>query len=303
MRVIDVLNSPWAIVPDKLQEIQAIYATHLRGEKIDIKGIEAKLGQPLQNKEQGYEVIDGVAVIPVDGVISKRMNLFSQISGGASTELIGRDFRAALADPAVHALILRVDSPGGSVDGTQELARMIHGARGVKPIATYVDGMMASAAYWIGSAADKIYIGSDTDAVGSIGVVASHTDYSRREEMMGIKTTEIYAGKYKRIASEHHPLSEAGQQYMQDMVDYLYSVFVGEVASQRGTDTETVLKNMADGRVFIGQQAVSAGLVDGVSTLDQLIADLGASRIAEQKRRAALRVLNAQFSQSAPVRA
>ena len=76
MRVIDVLNSPWAIVPDKLQEIQAIYATHLRGEKIDIKGIEAKLGQPLQNKEQGYEVIDGVAVIPVDGVVSKRMNLF-----------------------------------------------------------------------------------------------------------------------------------------------------------------------------------------------------------------------------------
>ena len=84
-----------------------------------------------------------------------------------------------------------------------------------------------------------------------------------------MKTTEIFAGKYKRIASSHHPFTEAGQQYIQDMVDYLYSVFVGEVANQRGTDTETVFKNMADGRVFIGQQAVSAGLVDGVATLDR----------------------------------
>lgn len=303
MRVIDVLSSPWAIVPSKLMEIQAIYATHLRGDKIDLKGIEAKIGQPLQNEPQGYEVVDGVAIIPVDGVISKRMNLFTKISGGASTELIGRDIRAALADTSVHALILRVDSPGGTVDGTQELAQLIHAARGQKPIATYVDGMMASAAYWIGSAADKAYIGSDTNAVGSIGVVASHTDYSRYEENMGIKTTEIYAGKYKRIASEHQPLSEDGRQYMQDMVDYLYSVFVADVAKQRGTDTETVLKNMADGRIFTGQQAVSAGLVDGVSTLDQLIADMGASRAAEQQRRSALHALNAQLRNPAPVRA
>ena len=288
MLVIDVLNSPWAIVPDKLHEIQAIYATHLRGEKIDIKGIEAKLGQPLQNKEQGYEVIDGVAVIPVDGVVSKRMNLFSQISGGASTELIGRDIRAALADPAVHSLLLQVDSPGGTVDGTQELAQLIHGARGQKPIVTYVDGMMASAAYWIGSAADMVFIGSDTAQVGSIGVVASHTDYSRREEMLGMKTTEIFAGKYKRIASSHKPLSEDGQQYIQDMVDYLYSVFVGDVAKQRGTDTETVLQDMADGRVFTGQQAVSAGLVDGVATMNSLIAKLNADRTDAAQRRASL---------------
>lgn len=298
MRVIDVLNSPWAIVPDKLQEIQAIYATHLRGEKIDIKGIEAKLGQPLQNKEQGYEVIDGVAVIPVDGVVSKRMNLFSQISGGASTELIGRDIRAALADPAVHSLLLQVDSPGGTVDGTQELAQLIHGARGQKPIVTYVDGMMASAAYWIGSAASKAFIGSDTAQVGSIGVVASHTDYSRREEMLGMKTTEIFAGKYKRIASSHKPLSEDGQQYIQDMVDYLYSVFVADVAKQRGTDTETVLQNMADGRVFTGQQAVNAGLVDGVATMTGLIAKLNADRTDAAQRRASLADLNASLSRS-----
>lgn len=291
MRIIDVLSSPWAILPDKLAEIQAIYATHLRGEKIDIKSIEAKLGRPLDNSEQGYEIINGVAVIPVEGVISKRMNLFSQISGGVSSQLIARDIQGALDNPDVGAIILRVDSPGGTVDGTQELARQVRAAGQQKPVVTFVDGMMASAAYWIGSAASASYIGSGTDVVGSVGVVASHTDISKREEAMGIKVTEIYAGKYKRIASEHKTLSEAGQQYMQDNVDYLYTVFVADVAMQRGVDVETVLKNMADGRVFTGQQAIDAGLVDGASTLSALIADLAAGGpLTRQSARPATRL-------------
>lgn len=302
MRVIDILTSPWAVVPDKLFEIQSIYSRHLRGEKIDIKALEAKLGQPLQNEVQGYETIDGVAVVPVDGVMSKRMNLFSKISGGASTEMIARDFRAALADPAVHAIILRIDSPGGSVDGTMELAQMIYAARGQKPIVALADGMAASAAYWVASAADHVYVSSATTAVGSIGVVATHVDYSESEKSAGIRVTEIYAGQFKRIASEHKPLSAEGRQYMQDTVDHLYSIFVTEVAKHRGSDPETVHKNMADGRIFIGQQAIDAGLVDGVSTLDQLIADMGASQIAERQRAAALRALNATLT-AAPVRA
>lgn len=278
MRVIDILTSPWAIVPDKLLEIKAIYETHLRGEKIDIKGLEAKLGQPLKREEQGYEVVDRVAIIPVDGVIAKKMNLFSRISGGASTQLIGRDLREALEDPKVDAIILQIDSPGGAVDGTSELADTIYAARGEKPIVAYADGMMASAAYWLGSAADAVYIAGGTTTVGSIGVVATHVDVSRYEERVGIKTTEIYAGRYKRIASSYKPLTDEGRASIQDHVDYIYSVFVGAVAKHRGVSEETVLKDMADGRIFVGQQAIDAGLVDGVSTLDALIADLRAGK-------------------------
>jgi len=274
MRILDVLNSPWAIVPAKLSEITEIYATHLRGEKIDVKALEAKLGQPLANEQRDYEIIDGVAVIGVEGVLAKRMNLFSQISGGASTELIGRDLRAALADSRVHAILLNVDSPGGAVDGTQTLADAVYNARGVKPVVAFADGMMASAAYWIGSAAQEIYISGDTVMSGSIGVAMQHVDYSRYEEKVGIKTTDIYAGKYKRIASSSAPLSEEGRATLQTMVDQLYTVFVDNVARNRGTDTETVLKDMADGRLFVGRAAIDAGLVDGVSTFDALIADL-----------------------------
>ena len=283
MRLIDILTAPWAIVPEKLLEIQAIYRTHLRGEKIDLAAIEARLGKPLANEPKPYEVHKGVAVIEMEGIVAKRMSLFTKISGGISTYYVHEQFSAAMADPKVRGVLLNIDSPGGGIDGTAELAGLIHSARGEKPILAYTDGMMASAAYWIGSAADAVYISGDTAQVGSIGVVASHMDISEAEKMIGIKTTEIVAGKYKRIASRHAPLSKEGKATIQEMVDHVYSAFVGDVAKHRGVSEEQVLEQMADGKVFFGRQAVNAGLVDGVSTIEELIGKLSAGEIAAGK--------------------
>ena len=276
MRLLDILTSPWAIVPEKLFEIREIYFTHLRGEKINIKAIEeaikVKIGKPLDNKSGRYQVINDTAVIPIQGVIAKRMNLFMRIFfGGTSTQYVGQDIKEALADNSIKSILLDIDSPGGTVDGTQELAQIIFNGRNQKPVVAYSDGMIASAAYWIGSAADNIYISGDTIDVGSIGVVTEHVDYSKYDEKAGVKITEIYAGKYKRIASQNQPLTKEGKQYIQDQVDYLYTIFVDEVARQRGVSSDIVLESMADGRIFTGKQAISAGLVDGVSTFDRLI--------------------------------
>jgi len=274
MKLLDVITAPWAIQPEKLLEIQAIYATHMRGEKIDIEAVEKRLGRPLANEPQAFEIRDGVAIIPVNGVLAKRANLMTQVSGMSSSEQIGRDIKLAAADPSVQAIILAVDSPGGTVDGTQALATIVAAVRGVKPIATWADSCMCSAAYWIGAQADAVYIAGDTVEVGSIGVVAGHADISGAQAAAGIKTTEITAGKYKRVASQYGPLTEDGRASIQAKVDYLYSIFVGEVAAARGVSEEKVIQDMADGRVFIGKQAVAAGLVDGVSTLDDLISRL-----------------------------
>jgi signal peptide peptidase SppA len=276
MKLLDVITAPWAIEPAKLLEIQAIYATHLRGDKIDISAVEQKLGRPLANEAKRYSIDNGVAILPLEGVIAKRANLFSQISGGVSTELVGRDLQDALADPAVHSIILAIDSPGGTVDGTQSLASLV--AASTKPIVALASGTIASAAYWIGSAANAVYITDSTTVVGSIGVVATHTDISKAQEKDGIKTTEIFAGQYKRIASSYSPLSKEGRQTMQDQVDYTYSLFVSAVAQHRGVSEDMVLQNMADGRIFQGQQAIDAGLVDGVSTLSALVQQLNQSR-------------------------
>jgi len=284
MKILDILNAPWAIEPAKLHEIQAIYATHLRGDKIDIAAVEQRLGRPLANEPKRYEILDGVAVLPIEGVLAKRANLFMQISGGCSMQMAERDLRDALADPHVHSIILSIDSPGGTVDGTQTLANAVRAGQAIKPIVTLASGTMASAAYWIGSAAQAAYISDATTNVGSIGVVAKHVDVSRAEEQSGVKTTEIYAGKFKRIASQHAPLTEEGRQSIQDAVDYTYSLFVQAVAEQRGVTTEKVLNDMADGRVFIGQQAIDAGLVDGVSTLDALVAQLNQDRTSGQRQ-------------------
>lgn len=279
MSIFDVLNAPWAIQPSKLLELNAIYAAHLSGEKIDLAAVEARLGHPLANEQQrDYDIIDGVAVISIDGVIAKKMNMFSMISGGASSEIARRSLRAAKIDPSVHSIIQLIDSPGGTVDGTQTLGDEVFETRSTKPIVTLGSGMIASAAYWIGSAANAVYIAEDTTTVGSIGVVTAHQDISGAEAAKGVKTTEISAGKYKRIASSYGPLSDDGRQSIQERLDYMYSLFVGAVARNRGVSTDDVLANMADGRVFIGNQAIEAGLVDGVMTLDALVEKLNQDR-------------------------
>lgn len=275
-RVLDVMNAPWAIKPEKLAEMRSIYLARLG----DPKGYKAAMAEltrkaaanaPAPGEPLPYQVIDGVAVLEVSGILAKHMNLFMWISGGTSTAQVARDFQQALADPQVQAIVLNIDSPGGTVDGTQEVARIILAGREKKRIIALADGLMASAGYWIGSAAQEVYITSQTVDVGSIGVVATHIDVSKEDEMMGWKVTEITAGKYKRISGEHAPLSKEGHAYIQDQVDYLYSIFVDDVAKHRGVSAETVLEKMADGRIFIGQQAIAAGLADGEATLEQLI--------------------------------
>ena len=288
MTVLDVLNAPWAILPNRLEEIQAIYAARSRGEELDIAAIEARIGRPLGvDQQQNYEVRNGAALIPLHGVLAPRMNLMTNMSGGTSTELFARDVQTAAADPTVKAIILLADTPGGTVAGTQAAAAAVMAVRGVKPVATMVQGLMASAGVWIGSAAGIVALDSGTAQVGSIGVVATHVDVSQREQAMGVKTTEIVAGKFKRAASQYGPLTEIGQKVIQEQVDYLYSLFVSDVAGNRGVSVEQVLSNMADGRMFIGQQAINAGLADQISSLDMLITQLTATPSASPIRRTA----------------
>lgn len=282
MNIIDVLTAPWAIQPSKLLELQGIYAMHARGDKIDIAAIEARMGRPLANEQRSYEIQDGVAVLPIEGVIAKKMNLFSQISGGASSQMTKQALADAVNDPAVHSIILAIDSPGGTVDGTQALADAVRATRDKKPIVTLGSGTIASAAYWIGASAQAVYLADSTTVAGSIGIVTSHTDISGAEAARGIKTTEITAGKYKRVSSQYGPLSDAGRQSIQEQLDYLYSLFVGSVADSLGVSVDTVLADMAEGRVFTGQQAVDAGLASGgIITLDNLVAKLNRDRAGE----------------------
>lgn len=282
MRILDILSAPWALSEARLQEIRDLYYAHTRREKLDLKAWEAATGRPAGTERQPYQLQDGVAVIPIQGVITKMDSAWNRICGMTSSALAQQDLQAALQDPQVHSIVLWIDSPGGMVDGTQELAQAVFAARGRKPIVSLADGCMCSAAYWVGAAAEKVYITSDTTETGSIGVVAAHRDISAQESQQGIKTTEITAGAYKRIASQYAALTEDGRASIKAQVDHIYSVFVEEIAKFRGVSVDTVLADMADGRVFLGQQAVAVGLVDGVSTMADLITQLNQDRFTRK---------------------
>ena len=274
MRLLDVITSPWAITRDKLNEIQSIYYAHLKREKIDFKALEAEAGVPLNNPAQEVQVIDGVSIIPVQGVLGKKMNLFSQISGGASMQIIERQVVDAVNDEAIKAIVLDIDSPGGTVDGSSELANKIFSLRGQKPIVSFVSGTMASAAVWIGLAADRVFISSETAMTGSVGVIATHTDISQAEEQRGIKVTEIVSGKFKGITTEHKPLSKEGKEVLQSRVDLLLGHFVADLAKFKAKATEEIKELVGEAQIFIGSQGIDVGLVDGVSTFESLIKNL-----------------------------
>jgi len=278
MRILDILNGAWAMAGSRVQEIRELYFAHTRREKLDLRAWEAATGRPVGSERDPYQLVDGVAVISISGVITKVDSAWNRICGMTSSQLAQQDLQAALNDRMAHSILLSIDSPGGMVDGTEELANAVFAARQVKPIVALGDGCVCSAAYWIAAAAEKVFITSNTTEVGSIGVVTAHTDISQAEAQRGVKTTEITAGAYKRIASQFGPLSQEGMTYIQGQLDHIYTLFVDSIAKFRGVSVDTVLADMADGRVFLGQQAVEAGLVDGVSTQADLIKQLNEER-------------------------
>jgi signal peptide peptidase SppA len=274
MNILNVMNLPWAILPEKLNQMCTVLDCHLRGPKLNLKDIESKIlafnDAPQESNQNN--IIGKAAIIEITGPLAKNPDIFDRVFFGASSMAqIKGNIAAALADSSVNKIILYIDSPGGTVDGTQELAQFIFENRGNKPIYAYTDGMIASAAYWIASATDKIYISGDTNIIGSIGVIATHTDYSEMDKQMGIKVTEIVSGKYKNMGSSNKPLADDARDYIQGQIDSVYSAFVDDVARNRGVDADFVLTNMADGKIFIGKQSIESGLVDGVSTIEGLI--------------------------------
>jgi len=263
-------STPWAILPSKLDAMAFVIEARQEGVEFSADDIRAAVGDRAAHKRPAQA--DSIAMIPVYGVISKRMDMFSDFSGGTSTDALVRSIQEAVDDPNISAIVLDVDSPGGSVNGPEELSQAIFAARGRKPIIAVVNELMASAAYWIASAADEI-VTAPTAGVGSIGVLSVHREQSKADAARGVKTTYIHAGKHKVAGNPSEPLSDESRAVIQERVDAFYSLFVNAVARNRGISRDKALA-MADGRLLIGQKAVDAGMADRIGTLQQVISEL-----------------------------
>lgn len=273
--ILRLLTGPWACTGSFLDEMQRIYLERTSGISLSSEEMErfaaANSNGDGSAEEANYQVVNGVAIIDIIGPISQYMSWFTYYCGGVSTDWLMADIKQALADPNVSAIVLRNNSPGGAVHGTPDVANLIYSSRGVKQIYSFCEGMMCSADYWIGSAASKVFLSGPTNEVGSIGVIAKHVDRSQADKTAGLNVKVLTAGQYKGVGHPHGPLSADHEGILQAELDTLYTTFVDGVALYRGTDAATVINTMAEGRVFIGQQAIDAGLADGIMTLDELI--------------------------------
>jgi signal peptide peptidase SppA len=199
--------------------------------------------------------------------------MLTNMSGGATAEALGRQFDDLVNDPQVSAIVLDVNSPGGQVGGIEELSKKIFDARGTKPIVAVSNHLMASAAYWIGTAADEIVV-SPSSEVGSIGVFAAHQDISAALEKEGVKVSLIKAGKYKAEANPYEPLTEEARAAMQENVSDIYGTFVDAVARNRGVKSAIVRNGFGEGRVVSAKKAIELGMADRMGTLEEVIDQL-----------------------------
>ena len=305
----------WAIDEALLLRMQELLSAQASGAKWDDEEIRDRIADanaqsgyvegrehafrylPLQaaapSQGRGGRTSDKVGVIPIVGVISHRMNLISSISGagGTSIQKLQAQVRQCLRDEDCRAIVLDVDSPGGSVDGVPELASELYAARKQKPIIAVCNSMACSAAYWLASAASEV-VCTPSGQCGSIGVYMLHQDESEALKKAGIKITIIKAGKYKTEASSAEPLSDEAQAAAQNSVDAFYSMFTKSVARNRGTSQAAVREGYGQGRTLLAAEAVRQGLADRVGTFDDILGEVLGGRQLNPGGRTMLRASN-----------
>ena len=203
-------------------------------------------------------VQNGVGIIPVFGVIGKGLSPLEKMMGAADVNDLADAVDAFAANPEVEKVAFQISSPGGTVTGVEELANKIRGLG--KPTLAYTDSEMASAAYWIGSASDRV-VSSPSATVGSIGVYIAIPDYSAAAEMAGIKMVVIKSGKFKGAGIEGTSLNADQIENLQASVDTIHGEFKAAVNMKR----KMVKAEAMEGQTFSGKQAAAQGLVTGLA--------------------------------------
>lgn len=215
-----------------------------------------------------------IAIIKVVGTLMKSQSSF----GGTSTVQLRRDIRQAASDPDVTGILLAIDSPGGTTAGTHDLAAEVKAARRTKPVVAQIDDMGASAAYWPASQADAIYASNPTTMVGSIGTYATVYDYSEMFGKEGIKTYNFATGPLKGMGTPGTIVTEEQRAHWQDIVEQSQKSFDDAVRLGRGMSAKE-LADVRTGAVWIGENAISKKLIDGIQSMSKTIDDMRRGKI------------------------
>ena len=261
-------DKPWAITAAALRTMNDIVERPVA----DLEAVAAKRGMPM-DKDPLMQMRDSVAVLGIEGPVFRYANLMTALSGATSIQQAALAFNAAVENPKVSQIVLHINSPGGEVDGVSSFADQIRAAADKKPVTAFVDGLGASAAYWLASAASRI-VADESSRVGSIGVVATVTDRRDAQERQGVKTYEIISSQSP--AKRPDPATDEGRAQIQQMVDETADMFIGRVAQFRGVTPEKVMADFGGGRTLTASAALNAGMIDQMMPFETFMRSLDA---------------------------
>ena len=243
------MNELWALPFEMAEQVLSDLASAKSNPQALVEGFP-------ERKARGYELVVGVAVIPVSGAIVREQGWY-----GTGQDAVSSALKAALADPSARAILFDITSPGGVVAGTKELADAIAEARTKKRCAAYANGLCASAAYWLASATGTVYAPL-TATVGSVGVIMSVANYSKLNEKWGVSYTYITGGKWKAVGNGDTPLTDEERQYLQERITALHQIFKADVGRHMGLTADPQL--WGEAQLLLAQPARELGLVTDI---------------------------------------
>jgi capsid assembly protease len=271
-RMLDAIRSElWEMRPEALASWIA---------SLDV--VEPEESSPRLPKTDG-----GIGLITIQGVIGHRPG------GGYYANTYSAEvadwLRKMAANPSIGAIVLDIDSPGGTVAGLAEAADTINDVKAIKPVYAVANPEAASAAYHLGSQATKFFA-TPSGEVGSIGVWAAHVDLSEALTNAGIKVSLISAGKYKVEGNPFEPLGEVAREEIQRSVDMHYEAFLKSVARGRSTTPATVRDTFGQGRMVEAPRAKDLGMIDAIHTIGEVLGGIVKSNRPSNLRQASARI-------------
>ena len=277
----------WYVHEQKMEEMLTLLELRLSGGVAApevLKSIRATNQAAASRAQKARAGSGSIAVIPIYGMIMHRQ--MADISGGSigtSTNAISAALRQVVDDPGVGSIVLDIDSPGGDVDGIDELASEIYQARKQKPITAVSNCLCASAAYYLASQCSEV-VASPSSLTGSIGVYTMHEDDSAMHEAMGIKLELIKFGENKAEGNNLGPLDDSARAHLQELIDICGNAFEKAVARGRGVKQDVVHSKFGQGRVFDAKTAVKLGLADRVGTLADVLSTSAQRSISARRQ-------------------
>ncbi len=264
-----VFNEPWLIEPGAHRSICTALINHEKGPSADSRKPDEVFDPWMGRvKIEYFHRVGSIARVPLSGIIGKHLSTLETMCGGCDLAFFQNGLEKAMADPDIKHIVLDINSPGGTVTGVPEFAAMVRRAREVKPVVTYTETLMCSAAMWIGAQAEMV-VATPSARVGSIGVYRTWLDDSVANEMDGLRRELFEAGKHK--AAGLRPLTEEERVLFQAEVDKIHEEFKTEVRNFRAVPDEA-----CEGLVYSGEEAQRMGLVDAFvdcfTDLEELLA-------------------------------